>query len=164
MNKQADEYGRKGQEHFSGGRRARLTAKEEEAVRKGKGQVFPSLVVTDEDSPAVNMSSPGAAGAATGALGAGVGGAIGYGVGALTGNRRVGALFGALAGGVPSAFAGYSAKKKRNASILETMRRLSPNSVMRDLEANEIFEAEVARRSRALNKANLMASIEARTM
>lgn len=164
MNKRADEYGRKGQEHFSGGRRARLTAREEEAVRQGKSQWIPSLVVTDEDSPAVNMSSPAAAGAAAGTLGAGVGGALGYGIGALTGNRRVGALFGALAGGVPSAFSAYAAKKKRNAEILETMRRLSPNAVMRDLEANEIFEAEVARRSRALNKANLMASIEARTM
>lgn len=171
MNKQSEsDYGRQSQEHFSGGRRTRLTQKEEEAVQKGKGQLIPRLVVTDEDSPAVQMSSPGKGALGAGTAGALAGGGVGYGLGALLGQaglggargKEIGGALGAMVGGGAAAFKAYAGRKKRNAEILETMRRLSPNAVMRDMEADQIFEAEVRRRSRMLNKPNLMASIRAR--
>lgn len=167
MNKTAEDYGKSSQEHFSGGRRSRLTRKEDEAVADGRSQWIPQIVVTDEDSPAVQMSSPGKGALGAGLAGALAGGGAGLGLGALAGGgnekgKAMGAALGALVGGGSAAFKVYADRKKRNAEILETMRRLAPNAVMRDMEADQIFESEVRRRSRMLNKPNLMASLRAR--
>lgn len=169
MNKQADtDYGRNSQEHYSGGRRARLTRQEAAAVEEGRSQAIPRLVVTDEDSPAVQMSSPQKGALGAGALGAAIGGGAGYGIGTLLSpawgptGKAVGGALGALVGGGGAAFKAYAGRKRRNAEILETMRRLSPNATMRDMEANQVFENEVARRSRLLNKANLLGALRAR--
>jgi hypothetical protein len=121
------------------GRRETFTPDEDRLIAANRKNVIPKIFRSKADSPAVDMASPAWAGVGGGL----VGGALGLAVGGPggRGTMAAGAGIGAIIGSIVMA----KSRKAHNESIIENMRRLPPNGVRRDLEADPVYQAEAGR-------------------
>ena len=126
-------------------RRTQLTPEEQELIRRNKGNVIPKIFTSQADSPAVDMASPAWAGVG-GAIGGGLLGAgLGAHLGAPAERMGTGAVIGGAAGTVLGAVVAAMKRRAQNATIEEQIRRIGPNGVRRDIEADPVYQADQSR-------------------
>lgn len=132
------------QQYMPISKRRELSKAELEEVERESEKIIPRIFSSYSDKPFVNLSSPGWAGLAGGALGALGGGVLG---GNLESTIRrnsgiAGAGVGATLGGTIGALMAYWSKQKVNNDILEIARRLPENATIRDYESDPLIQKE----------------------